>query len=54
MTQQPIYAPQAVSVEPSVNTDAIEMLKQLKALYDAGALTEEEYNAKRQQYVSKI
>ena len=35
-------------------TDAIETLKQLKELYEAGVLTEEEYNAKRQKYVSKI
>lgn len=54
VTQQPVYAPQAMPVNPAANTDAIEMLKRLKALYDAGALTEEEYNEKRQQYINQI
>lgn len=52
--QEPIRVTQEAQTEPTANNDAIEMLKQLKVLYDAGALTEEEYNAKRAQYVSKI
>ena len=52
--QHPICATQVASAESTVNQNAIEMLKQLKALYDADVLTEEEYKAKRQQYVSKI
>lgn len=56
--QPPVYAappvapaPQAV---PAPSNDTVEMLKQLKDLRDAGVLTEEEYNAKRQQYVNQI
>lgn len=53
--QEPVYAaPVAPAPTTSADNDAIEMLRQLKALYDSGVLTEEEYNAKRQQYVNKI
>jgi len=52
--QQPVYAASSAPKAVSVNNDAINALKQLKDLYDAGVITEEEYNAKRQQYVSKI
>lgn len=50
-TQQPasIESPAAPT-----NNDAIETLKKLKELYDAGILTEDEYSAKRQQYVNSI
>ena len=45
-----VSAPQT----PVANSNAIAMLKQLKELYDAGILTEEEYNAKKQQYVEML
>lgn len=45
-----VAAPQT----PVANSNAIAMLKQLKELYDAGILTEEEYNAKKQQYVEML
>ena len=43
-------APEAVSN----NNDAIDALKELKDLCDKGILTEEEYIAKRQKYVSRL
>ena len=52
--QAPVYAAPAAPTAAADNGDAIETLKQLKELYDAGVLTEAEYNAKRQQYISKI
>ena len=52
--QEPAYAAPAAPAASFANNDAIETLKQLKELYEAGVLTEEEYKAKRQQYVSKI
>ena len=45
-----VSAPQT----PVASDNAIAMLKKLKELYDAGILSEEEYNAKKQQYVDKI
>ena len=39
---------------PIKETNAVAMLKSLKELYDLGLLSEEEYGAKRQQYVDKL
>lgn len=36
------------------NKNAVAMLKELKALYDSGAITQEEYEEKRKQYVDKL
>lgn len=52
--QEAQHVASVVSQAPMVNSNAIAMLKQLKELYDAGILTEEEYNAKKQQYVEML
>ena len=36
------------------NNDAVTMLKELKVLLDSGAITQEEYEEKRKQYVDKL
>ena len=45
-----------VSNPPKIygTNDAIDMLKQLKKLYDEGVLTEEEYRVKKKQYVDQL
>ena len=48
-------APTPVATPKKVDSNsAIEMLRQLKNLFDDGLLTEEEYNEKRKEYASRI
>lgn len=54
VTTAPVVPAPAAPVVSPVSNEADETLKQLKALRDAGVLTEEEYNEKRQQYVKEI
>lgn len=51
---QPVASFAAPQAAPAASGNAIAMLKQLKELYDAGVLSEDEYNEKKQQYVEMI
>ena len=54
-TYQAPVSPAPVATPKKVDSNsAIEMLNQLKKLFDNGLLTEEEYNEKRKEYVSQI
>ena len=52
--QVPVAPTPVATPEKADSNSAIEMLRQLKNLFDDGLLTEEEYNEKRKEYVSRI
>jgi hypothetical protein len=49
---EPVFVPVGAGAQPGPSP--IEALKKLKALFDAGILTEEEYRVKREKYVSQL
>ena len=52
--QAPVSPTPVATPKKADSNSAIEMLRQLKNLFDDGLLTEEEYNEKRKEYVSRI